>query len=163
MKNLNPSTKRTKPTSPIGLSRRRQFAAAAVFAILSLGLATPALAEGNAAEKANIKVVNDFIAAWSNPDVAVTFLAPEASVRMIEDQPAIVGQIAIADAFKSFMTPGVTLTVETLTTTVHGPVVMNKRIDTMKTVDKPDQIFPVVGVFVVKQGKITEWTDYLDK
>jgi limonene-1,2-epoxide hydrolase len=61
------------------------------------------------------------------------------------------------------MTPGVTLTVETLETTAHGPVVMNKRIDTMKTPDKPDQVFPVVGVFVVKNGKITEWTDYLDK
>ena len=46
---------------------------------------------------------------------------------------------------------------------MHGPVVMNKRIDTMKTAGKPDQVFPVVGVFIVKKGKITEWTDYLDK
>jgi limonene-1,2-epoxide hydrolase len=56
-----------------------------------------------------------------------------------------------------------TLTVETLSTTAHGPVVLNKRIDTLKTLDKPDQVFPVVGVFVVKDGKITEWVDYLDK
>jgi limonene-1,2-epoxide hydrolase len=82
---------------------------------------------------------------------------------MIEDQPAVVGRKAIADVFKSFMTTGVTLTIETLETTVHGPVVMNKRIDTMKTAGKPDEVFPVVGVFVVKKGKITEWTDYLDK
>jgi len=26
-----------------------------------------------------------------------------------------------------------------------------------------DQVFPVVGVFVVKDGRITEWVDYLDK
>ncbi len=145
------------------LSRWRQFAAGAVFAIITLGLATGILAEESATEKANIKVVNDFIATWSNPDEAVTFLAPEAAVRMMEDQPAVVGRTAIADVFKSFMTPGMTLTVETLETTAHGPVVMNKRIDTMKTVGKPDQVFPVVGVFVVKKGKITEWTDYLDK
>ena len=114
-------------------------------------------------EKANIKVVNDFMAAWSSPDKAVTYLAPDASVRMVEDQPAVVGRSAIADVFKSFMTPGVTLLIETLETTAHGPVVLNKRIDTMKTEGKPDQVFPVVGVFVVKHGKIIEWADYLDQ
>ena len=145
------------------LNLRRHFAAAALVSLFMLGLATPVMADGNATEKANVKVVNEFIAAWSTPDKAATFLAPEASVRMVEDQPAIVGQKAVADAFKGFMTPGVTLTVKTLRTTVHGPVVMNKRIDTMKTAGKPDQVFPVVGVFIVKNGKITEWTDYLDK
>ena len=69
--------------------------------------------------------------------------------------------MAIGDVFKSFLKPGVTLIVETLETTAHGPVVMNKRIDTMKTEGKPDQLFPVVGVFIVKDVKITEWADYL--
>ncbi len=145
------------------LNRRRHFAAAALVAVFMLGLANPVMAKGNATEKANVQVVDDFIAAWSDPDKAVTFLAPEASVRMVEDQPAVVGQKAVGDAFKSFMTPGVKLTVKTLRTTVHGPVVMNKRVDTVKTAGKPDQVFPVVGVFIVKNGKITEWTDYLDK
>ena len=145
------------------LNRRRPVAVAVVFAILTLGCGTRIMVAESATEKANVKVVNDFIAAWSNPDKAVVYLAPEAVVRMIEDQPAVVGQKAIGDAFKSFMTPGVALTVETLATTAHGPVVMNKRIDTMKTADQPDQVFPVVGVFVVKNGKITEWVDYLDK
>ena len=40
---------------------------------------------------------------------------------------------------------------------------MNRRIDTMKTAGKPDQVFKVVGVFVVKDGKIVEWADYLEK
>lgn len=145
------------------LTGRLRFAAAAVLLIVTLGFATTIMAEDSATEKANIKVVNDFIDSWSNPDEAVTFLAPDASVRMIEDQPAVVGQAAIADAFKAFMTPGVTLTVDTLETMAHGPVVMNKRIDVMKTTDKPDQVFPVVGVFIVRDGKISEWTDYLDK
>ncbi len=145
------------------LNPRRSVAVAAVFAILTLGLATPIIAKDNATEKANVKVVDDFIAAWSDPDKAVTYLAPEASVRMVEDQPPVVGQAAIAAAFKGFLTPGVKLKVETLNTTVHGPVVMNKRVDTLKTADKPDQVFPVIGVFVVKNGKITEWVDYLNK
>jgi len=128
-----------------------------------LGLSGGSFAAGNAAHKANKKVVADFIASWNDPDKAVTFLAPDASVRMVEDQPPVVGPEAIGAAMKGFMTPGVKITVKTLHTTAYGPVVVNQRIDTMKTPGKPDQVFPVVGVFVVKDGKIKEWTDYLEK
>ncbi len=138
------------------------FTAALLQACASSAPPSPAAAP-SPAEAANVAVVDAFIAAWDDPDRAVEYLASDASIRMIEDQPPIVGQTAIAEAFKGFMTPGVTLTVETLETTVHGPIVMNKRIDTMKTEGQPDQVFPVVGVFLVKNGKITEWTDYLDK
>ena len=127
------------------------------------GMAGVSAASESAAEKANIKVVNDFMASWDDPDKAVTYLSATTSVRMVEDQPAIVGPKAVAEAFKAFMTPGMTLTIETLSTTVYGPVVINKRIDILKTPDKPDQVFPLVGVFVVKGGKIDEWTDYLDQ
>jgi len=127
------------------------------------GFATRVAAEDTATQMANIRIVNAFMAAWSDPDEAVRFLAPNASVRMIEDQPPVVGRAAIAQAFKGFMTPDVTLEVETLETMTRGPIVMNKRIDTMKTAGKPDQVFPVVGVFLVKDGQILEWTDYLDK
>jgi len=129
-----------------------------------VAIAAPGLARADSAtEKANVKVVNDFIAAWNEPDKAVTFLSDKASVRMVEDQPAVVGPAAVGAAFKSFMTPGTSLTVKTISTTVHGPVVLNKRVDTMKVPGKPDQAFPVAGVFVVKDGKIVEWADYLDK
>jgi len=81
----------------------------------------------------------------------------------VEDQPATVGPVAALAAFRSFLVPGVTVDVEVLETTVHGPVVVNTRIDTVKTEGKPDQLYPVTGVFVVKNGKIVEWTDYLLK
>jgi len=142
-------------------SRHLYIAAATV--VMACGLANSASAENNATEKANVKVVNDFIAAWNTPDKAVSYLASDASVRMVEDQPAVVGPTAVNAVFKSFLTPGVTLEVKTLSTTAHGPVVLNKRIDTMKTPGKPDQVFPVAGVFVVKDGKIKEWADYLEK
>lgn len=151
---------------PMTTSRGRAWAGAFLLFFLATGLIACASSPDPApssAEQANVKVVDDFIAAWDDPDRAVGHLAPQASIRMIEDQPPIVGRAAIAEAFKGFMTPGVTLTVETLETTVHGPIVMNKRIDTLKTEGKPDQVFPVVGVFLVKNGKILEWTDYLDK
>ncbi|MCP4904475.1 MAG: hypothetical protein GY910_05800 [bacterium] len=139
------------------------------FIVTLLGLATlggmagTSAAAESALEKANMKVVSDFIASWDDPDKAVTFLSADASVRMVEDEPAVVGPAAIAAAFKGFLTPGVTLTVETLSTTAHGPVVLNKRIDTVMTPEGPDQVFPVAGVFIVKEGKIKEWADYLDK
>ncbi len=60
------------------------------------------------------------------------------------------------------MGPGEKLDVKILHTYAEGPLVTNKRIDTLTTPSKPPQSFPVVGVFIVKKGKITEWTDYLD-
>jgi len=132
-------------------------------ALCGVAAPVPAAAEDEATENANVVVVNEFIAAWSEPDKAVTYLAPNASIRMVEDQPPIVGQAAILAAFKGFLTPGVTLTVDTYETSAVGPVVMNRRIDILKTEGKPDQVFPIAGVFVVKNGKIIEWTDFLDK
>jgi limonene-1,2-epoxide hydrolase len=142
----------------------KSFICGALFVgAFALGLAGQANAARTDGEKTNAKVVKEFIGAWSDPDKSVTFLSDKASVRMEEDKPAIVGPAAVGAAFKAFMTPGTTLSVKVLKTFVKGPVVVNSRIDTLKTTGKPDQPFPVVGVFVVKDGKIAEWTDYLDK
>lgn len=137
----------------------------ALGATLSILLSCAARAEfaPNAEERANLKVVAAFMSSWNTPDAAVIHLAEQATVRMVEDQPATVGPAAVAAALKSFLVPGVTVEVDVLETTVHGPVVVNSRIDTVKTAGKPDQIYPVAGVFVVKNGKILEWADYLLK
>jgi limonene-1,2-epoxide hydrolase len=127
-----------------------------------VGAGTAQAAEMGDKAKANVKVVEDFIKAWNDPDKAVTYLADDASVRMEEDKPAVVGPGPVAAAFKGFMTPGVSISVEIHSTMAEGPVVTNIRTDTLKTKGKPDQAFKVVGVFVVKGGKIKEWTDYLD-
>ena len=127
-------------------------------------MSTAAKSGGEGAQqKANVEVVDAFMAAWDEPDRAIEYLAPNAAVRMLEDEPPVVGHAAITEVFKSFLKPGVSLGVETLETTAYGPVVMNKRIDTLCTEGEADQVFPVVGVFLVKDGKITEWVDYLDK
>ncbi len=125
-------------------------------------LAMPASAE-QTTEQAAIDVVNAFIAGWSTPEAGATHLAPDARVRLIEDQPVIVGPDAFKAAFQSFMTPGVSIEVDTRETTAYGGIVVNRRVDTVKTAGKPDQVYPVVGVFVVRDGKIVEWVDYHDK
>ena len=145
------------------ITRRTAFVAGALGAVAAATLGKTAIAaEAKSDSKANVKVVNDFIAAWSDPDKSVTFLADNCSVRMEEDKPAITGPANVGAAFKGFMGPGVTLTVKVLHTYAEGPLVTNKRIDTLTNPGKPPQAFPVVGVFIVKKGKIAEWTDYLD-
>ena len=145
------------------ITRRTAFVAGALGAVAVATLGKTAVAADEKSDaKANEKVVAGFIAAWKDPDKAVTFLADNCSVRMEEDKPAIMGPANVGAAFKGFMGPGVTLTVKILHTYAEGPLVTNKRIDTLTAPGKPPQPFPVVGVFIVKKGKITEWTDYLD-
>jgi len=146
------------------ITRRTAFVAGALGAVAAATLGKTAVAadEKKSDAKANEKVVADFIAAWNDPDKAVTFLADNCVVRMEEDKPAVNGPAAVGAAFKGFMGPGVKLEVKTLKTYAEGPLVTNKRIDTLTVPGQKPQAFPVVGVFIVKKGKIAEWTDYLD-
>ena len=145
------------------ITRRNVFIAGAVGAVAAAGLANSAVADAKSDEqKANIKVVEDFIKAWNDPDKSVTYLADNASVRMVEDQPAVVGPANVAAAFKGFMGHGEKLDVKILKTFAEGPVVTNVRVDTLTTPGKGAQAFKVVGVFIVKKGKIVEWADYLN-
>ena len=145
------------------ITRRTAFVAGALGAVAAAALGRTAVAaEEKSDSKANEKVVKDFIAAWNDPDKAVTFLADDCSVRMEEDKPAITGPANVAAAFKGFMGHGEKLDVKILKTYAEGPLVTNKRIDTLTTPGQKPQAFPVVGVFIVKKGKIAEWTDYLD-
>jgi limonene-1,2-epoxide hydrolase len=144
------------------ITRRALVAVGGIAAIGAAGLAGKgSVAVAASAETANIKLVTDFCDSWNDPDTSVKFLTPDASVRMVEDQPAVIGPAAVAAAFKGFMAHGETISVKILASHAEGPIVVNRRIDTMKTPGKPDQSFKVVGVFTIKGGKIKEWTDYL--
>ena len=117
-------------------------------------------------EKANVKFVTDFVKGWEakkyDADKEYAFyLAPEASVRMEEDKPPLIGPAAVAAESKKFMAGGARIEVKIHDTFARGPVVVNARTDIIKAPGKPDQEFKVAGVFVVKKGKIAEWTDYL--
>src|SRR5262249_53548888 len=114
-------------------------------------------------DSANVKVVKNFIGAWSDPTKAAEYLSDKAVLRMEEDKPAITGKQPFIDAWKAFQQTGAGVSVKFVDTYARGPVVVTNRVDTIKSKDKPDQPFPVVGVFVVKDGKIVEWTDYLNK
>ena len=145
------------------ITRRTAFVAGALGAVAVATLGKTAIAaEEKSDSKANVKVVEEFIKAWNDPDKSVTYLADNASVRMVEDQPAVVGPANVAAAFKGFMGHGKKVDVKILHTYAEGPLITNRRVDTLTTPGKPPQTFPMVGVFIVKKGKIIEWTDYLD-
>jgi limonene-1,2-epoxide hydrolase len=160
--------------SPITLPeenmQKRLLAIAVLLSInfaASLGLAAnaPALvSQGKTArEAATITVVKAFAAAWNDPDKAAEYLSDKASVRMEEDKPALIGRKAFIDAVKPYIAQGEHFSVRHLEIFARGPVVVTHRIDTVSTPGKPDASYDIVGVFVVKDGKIIEWSDYLNK
>lgn len=120
----------------------------------------------SAGEAANLTLAKDFCDSWGKPGfdpdkVMPHFIAADAHIRVIDSQPAVVGPQAVADAFRPYARKGDRFLVEYLETFVRGPLVMLSRIDTQVSKGQPDQKFPVVGVFVIKGGKIHEWTDYV--
>ena len=149
------------------IGRREFFAAAGAGAIAALAFAGEAgAAEPSAGEKANRKLVEDFCMGWMaksyDPDKEMgRFLANDSSVRMEEDKPPVVGPAAVAAAWKGFSTAGQSIDVKILEVFAKGPVVVTSRVDTVKAPGKVDQIYKVAGVFIVKGGKIKEWTDFL--
>jgi limonene-1,2-epoxide hydrolase len=145
------------------ITRRTAFVAGGIGALALAAL--PGIAEAaprSDVEKANVKLVKNFCQSWNDADKAATFLSDDAAVRMVEDKPAVIGPAAFTAAFKGFMSHGETISVKILTSYAKGPLVVNTRVDTLKTPGKPDQPFKVVGVFIVKDGKIKEWSDYLE-
>ena len=116
-------------------------------------------------EKANIKLVTSFLKGWekSHYDAAkefATYFTPDASIRMEEDKPAVQAAAAAAQ-MKAYLDTGMKLKAKIEEAFAHGPVVVTSRTDHVVVPGKPAQDYKVAGVFIVKKGKITEWTDYL--
>jgi limonene-1,2-epoxide hydrolase len=118
------------------------------------------------AEQANVKHVQDFVRTWGAPDfdpdkVMPLYLASDGRVRISQDQPFITGPAAAAAAFKPYLAHGERFPVQFLDVFARGPLVTTHRIDTLVAPGKADVKMEVLGVFLLKDGKIQEWTDYL--
>jgi limonene-1,2-epoxide hydrolase len=50
----------------------------------------------------------------------------------------------------------------TINIVADGNVVMNERLDMVKGPDGTVHALPVMGTFIVRDGKVTRWTDYWD-
>lgn len=148
------------------LSRRMLVATGGLGAAALMAGGASAAPPTSAAEDAHLKLVTDFCDSWGTADfdadkVMATYLAPECHVRVIDSQPFLTSPAAVAAAFKAYAPHGERFKVQYLSTYARGPVVVTQRIDTQVGGDKAGQSFPMVGVFVVRDGKIKEWTDYV--
>jgi limonene-1,2-epoxide hydrolase len=156
--------------NPTSIERRTVFLSGAA-GMLALAAATfpsgrASAMESSAVEKANTDVVRDFCKAWGDdpPDLdklASDFLSEDCTIRFGETIAPVTGQAAAAELFKSFFTNGERYDLKIVDTFARGPIVMNARVDSTikgKRVTNPTQ---VVGVFLVRDGKIKEWSDYV--
>lgn len=119
-----------------------------------------AAAEWTPAEKAAVQVVNDFCAAWATSDVAkiVSYMSEDALFR----QGANVwnGRQASFDRISKVFAQYPKIEFEVVETFARGPIVFNERKDWLDQPGQPRRLIHLVGVFVVRNGKIAEWTDY---
>ena len=141
-----------------GQTRRKLLAAAGIGApglLLAGGADAAAMSDG---EKANVKLVEDFCAAWSSKDAdkVMSFFSDNPSYRQTELQAPAVGRQAVAEK----VTGGVKVATkfEIHESWARGPMVINERTDYF---DSPRlKRWHGVGVFLVKDGKIVEWQDF---
>jgi len=75
--------------------------------------------------------------------------------------PAVQGLDAVLDAVGGFFAIPC-FAFETVNAVAEGDVVMNERLDMVAKSDGTPVGLPVMGTFVVRDGKITRWTDYWD-
>lgn len=143
--------------------RRAFLTAAGVGAASAFGWARLAVAaELTAAEKANVKIVNDMCAAWAAPldfDRIGRYLAEDCVFRGSETSPPVKGRQAILDSLKKPLGAAQKAELQVVQTFAKGPIVFNERFDRFtlgeRTID-----WHGVGVFYVKDGKIAEWSDF---
>jgi limonene-1,2-epoxide hydrolase len=139
------------------LSTSSLAGAVAAFSALPRGVSA---AEWNEAERASVKVVTDFCAAWSSRDMnnVLPFLSDDCVYRMTETTPPASGHDGVIQRLKTSVDNSSLVEFRILDTMAAGPIVMNHRID--RFLMKSPLTWEGVGVFFVKDGKIKEWSDY---
>ena len=126
----------------------------------------PSASSPGSIEKANIQLVKDFCKAWGDdpPDVdnmANKYLTDDCLVRFGDTIDPVTGHDAAIALFQTFLSNGERYDLKILETFARGPVVVNSRVDSTIKGTRTTHPTPVVGVFVVKDGKIKEWSDYV--
>src|SRR6266581_3781945 len=140
--------------------KRRVFLGTAALGAVA-AVRTPEPVEWTAQEEANIQTVNDFCAAWSTRDMAkpLQFLSDECVYRMTETAAPAKGHAGVIEKLKYYVDATDRLEFKIVETFAKGPIVMNHRVDSFVSKTRP-LTWEGVGVFLVQDGKIKEWSDY---
>jgi limonene-1,2-epoxide hydrolase len=149
---------------------RRTFLPASFFGVLSMATLTKGsdAAGTSDAEKANLKIIHDMVATWdivaaSEPlDVARLrpYFADDCAFRLRPtDSTATRGLEVVEAALKRGTANGQKIQHELLESFAKGPVVAIEKLNQFITPEKT-RTSHVVAVFLMKEGKIAEWTEY---
>ena len=120
----------------------------------------------SATERANIELIEAFVKEWEAPDYDpqigyAKYLSPDAVVQMAEEFPITQGADAAIAAIKGFMDAGGRIVKADFDDIYAcGPIVVTSRTDIVKLPEKDGETFAVAAVFIVKNGKITDWKEY---
>ena len=110
----------------------------------------------------NEKLVRDFCAAWRrrNIEELIGFFTADAVYHNMPMAP-VSGHDGIRTAFQYFVPPAQFIEFEILGLASTGSIVLAERIDRFVMGEKKVEL-PVVGVFEIRDGKISTWRDYFD-
>ena len=110
----------------------------------------------------NIKIIKDFVAAWSNLDAdeLVGYFSEDGIYYNMPAQP-VQGHEKLKLFIEGFINKWTKTTWEILNIIDEGNVVIVERLDRTEVGDiKVD--LPCCGVFEMEEGKIKIWRDYFD-
>jgi limonene-1,2-epoxide hydrolase len=120
--------------------------------------------DSDALEAANIDLVTRFCKSWETADVSVLldFVADTVFYKMwdADDAIEVQGREAFQQVIGGFLSSMDTVEFDILRTQCMGKVVINERTDRFIS-SRGQMVFSVTGVFVVEEGKIVYWKDYL--
>jgi limonene-1,2-epoxide hydrolase len=129
-------------------------------------LNAPSAASAGTIQKADVQLVKDFCKAWGDDppdadDMVNKYLSDDCVVRFGDTIEPVTGHDAAIALFQTFLSNGERYDLKILETFSRGPVVVNSRVDSTIKGTRTTHPTSVVGVFIVKDGKIKEWSDYV--
>ena len=111
----------------------------------------------------NDQLIKDFVAAWGslNIDRIMDFFTEDAVYINIPMEPANEGKAAIRGFIEGFAGNCSSIEFVIHNQVAAGNSVMNERTDKITMGDNTIEL-PVMGVFEIRDGKISAWRDYFD-
>jgi limonene-1,2-epoxide hydrolase len=114
-------------------------------------------------KEASEKRVRDFLGSWQGRDLDTicSAFAENAVYHNVPVKP-IEGLAGIRGIFKAFLDAFSHAELRIVTLAAEPGLVLAERVDYFTMNDGRKIVLPVTGVFVVKNGKITRFSDYFD-
>lgn len=116
-----------------------------------------------AAEQAHEELVNRFCADWAKQDAELLaeYFAEPFEYMVWEGGPVITSKAEFVRQMGPFLKKLKSVDWEVVRSQVIGPMVINERIDHFYAHDSKYDNHPhLVGMFIVRDGKIAIWRDY---